>query len=160
MSMFRLIARSLTHYRQLHAGLLAGVVLACGILTGALLMGDSVDYSLREIASLRLGRIAYAMNWANRFFAQDLAKRLGKQEARTRPVAAVLLRGMASVPSGRDKARNQLNRVQVLGVGPDFWRFAEEASFSAALGPQEAAVSRRPRSTSASKRGTMCHCAW
>ena len=150
MSMFRLIARSLTHYRQLHAGLLAGVVLACGILTGALLMGDSVDYSLREIASLRLGRVAYAMNWANRFFAQDLAERLGKQEARIRPVAAVLLRGMASVPSGRDKARNQLNRVQVLGVGPDFWqlaggtpRNAEDASFSITLSRQEAAISER-----------------
>jgi ABC-type antimicrobial peptide transport system permease subunit len=143
MSLFRLIARSLAYHRRLHFGLLVGVILACGILTGALLMGDSVDYSLREIASLRLGRIAYAMNWPNRFFAQDLAERLGEQEARIRPVAAVLLRGMASVPSGRDKARNQLNRVQVLGVGPDFWRFAEEASFSAALGPQEAAVSKK-----------------
>jgi len=143
MSMFRLIARSLTHYRQLHAGLLAGAVLACGILTGALLMGDSVDYSLREIASLRLGRIAYAMNWANRFFAQDLAERLGKQGERIRPAAVVVLRGMASIPAGGDDARNQLNRVQVLGVAHDFWPFAEDASFSITLGRQEAAISER-----------------
>jgi ABC-type antimicrobial peptide transport system permease subunit len=124
MSLFRLIVCSLTYHRRLHAGLLAGVVLACGILTGALLMGDSVDYSLREIASLRLGRVAYAMNWANRFFAQDLAERIRKQDERIRPAAVVLLRGMTSIPAGGDDARNQLNRIQVLGVNADFWRFA------------------------------------
>jgi hypothetical protein len=83
------------------------------------------------------------MNWPNRFFAQNLAEGVRKKDERIRPVAAVVLRGMASVPSGLDGPRNQLNRVQVLGVGPDFWRFAEDGSFSVTLGPQEAAVSEK-----------------
>ena len=141
MTPLRLITRGFMYHRRLHAGLLLGVVLAAGILTGALLVGDSVDYSLREIAAARLGRIAYAMDWGSRFFAQDIAKHMQEDDNRIRASAALVLRGMASTPSRN--SGNQLNRVQVIGVDPGFWRFAEDASSSVSMGPQEAAVNEK-----------------
>jgi len=146
MTPFRLVGRGLIYHRRMHAGLLIGVVLACGILTGALLVGDSVAYSLREIATARLGRIAYAMDWGSRFFAQDLAKRLQENDSRIRTEAVLSLRGMASLSPGNDSTGNQLNRIQVIGVDAGFWRFAEDTSLSFALGSQEAAVNEKTAS--------------
>jgi len=143
MSLLQLIVRSVTYHRRMHAGLLIGMVLSCGILTGALIVGDSVDYSLREIATSRLGRVAYALDWPNRFFAQDLAESLREHDSRLHPTAALKLRGMADLPPERTDLGNQLNRVQVIGVDAGFWRFAEDAHTSIALGPQEAAVNAK-----------------
>lgn len=142
MSFLRLVVCGIKHYRRLHAGFFLGVVLACAILTGALLMGDSVDYSLRQIASLRLGRVAFAMNWPNRFFSQGLVLGLHAQDPRVQPAAVLLLSGMASVPSAPDRPHNQLNRVQILGVDPAFWRFTEDGAPPADLGPQQAAIAK------------------
>ncbi|HPO13361.1 MAG TPA: ABC transporter permease [Candidatus Hydrogenedentes bacterium] len=153
MSFVRLITRGLTYHRRLHAGLLLGAVLACGILTGALLVGDSVDYSLRAIASARLGHIQYAMEWRNRFFGHALAQRLQEKDPRIRASALLSLKGMASLPPDRKQAGNQLNNVQVIGVKADFWAFAEETSFKVDLGPQEAAINEKTASALGIKPG-------
>ena len=141
MSLFRLIARGLLYHRRMHAGLLIGVSLACAILTGALLVGNSVNGSLRDIATVRLGRIDYALDWGNRFFAQDLDN--GDASHFPRAAAVLALRGMASLPSDRVGPRNQINRVQVLGIDAAFWQFAEDASCHIELGPQAAAINEK-----------------
>ncbi len=153
MSFVRLITRSLTYHRRMHAGLLLGTVLACGILTGALLMGDSVEYSLRAIATARLGHIQYAMEWRNRFFGQTLAQRLQENDPRISASALLLLNGMASLPPDRTPRGNQLNQVHVIGVAADFWAFAEHAPFSTDLGPQEAVLNEKTASALGIKSG-------
>jgi hypothetical protein len=141
MPLLRLAIRGLLFHWRMHAGLLCGALLASGILTGALLMGDSVDYSLRAIAEARLGRVGYAIHGGSRFFAQELALRIGKQDSRS--AAAVLaLRGMAALPPGNDTARNQLNRVQVLGTDASFWQLASVPP-KLTLGSQEAAINEK-----------------
>ena len=62
---------SLRHYWRTHTGVSCGVLLASAILTGALLVGDSVDYSLRETALARLGGIEHAIDLPNRFVAPN-----------------------------------------------------------------------------------------
>lgn len=100
-----LIFQSVRFYWRSHLGVLLGVVLASAILTGSLLVGDSVDGSLRQVALQRLGNIESAMELREGFVAASLADRLGDD------VAAVLqLRGMALADE------TQVNRVQVLGV--------------------------------------------
>ncbi len=143
MSFARLIARSLRHHRRLHAGLFLGAMLACGILTGALLVGDSVDYSLRAIATARLGRIQYAMEWKNRFFKHDLAQRLREHHPPLHASAILSLNGMASLPPERKTQGNQLNQVHVLGVEADFWAFAEQTPFDGDLEPREAVLNEK-----------------
>lgn len=111
--MIRLVFRSLRFYGRSHVGVLLGTVLAAAILTGALLVGDSVDGSLRTFALQRLGGIHYALQTSNGFVSRALAKRISDEAA-----AVLQLRGMA-LADGK-----QINRVQVLGTDARFWKFA------------------------------------
>ena len=79
--------RSLWHYRQLNTAVLLGVMIAATVLSGALMVGDSVKDSLRRLALDRLGLIDTAII-SERMFAQDLATRLEAEvEARVVPVS-------------------------------------------------------------------------
>lgn len=89
MGELRLALRGLRYHRRMHAGLLLGTVLTAAILTGALGVGDSADYTLRTLALLRLGSIHTVVVSGERLFAEDLGKAVtDKIEA---PAATVLL---------------------------------------------------------------------
>jgi putative ABC transport system permease protein len=111
--MIRLLLSSLRFYWRSHLGVLLGTVLAAVVLTGSLLVGDSVDGSLRKFSLQRLGGIHYAMQTPNRFFARNLSERISPDAA-----AVLHLRGMAL------SGEKQINQVQVLGVDSSFWSFA------------------------------------
>src|SRR5438477_7045327 len=72
MSAFRLIVVSLVHHRRMNFAVALGVLAGTAVLTGALLVGDSVRGSLRHLTLDRLGRVDEALV-ANRFFSADLA---------------------------------------------------------------------------------------
>ncbi|MCC6697345.1 MAG: ABC transporter permease [Candidatus Hydrogenedentes bacterium] len=122
--MLRLIARSLRHYWRMHVALLLGTALATAVLTGALLVGDSVDYSLASFAKMRLGQIRFAAEMRGQCYRDTLADRL---EARSgTDVEAVLqLPGIAIAQSPESGDAAQVNQVRVLGVDAGFWRFTD-----------------------------------
>lgn len=123
MNRWRLIARGAVFHWRLHLGILLGCLLASAVLTGALLVGDSVDHTLTNIALQRLGDARFALDRGAGFFQEALAGAMGRET--TAPVAAVLrLRGMALAD---DPGAGQVNRVQVLGVDDAFWKFAAGA---------------------------------
>ncbi|MDZ7317144.1 MAG: ABC transporter permease [candidate division KSB1 bacterium] len=132
----RYLLRSLVHYRRTHLGLFLGAALCTAVLTGALVIGDSVRFSLHRLAEERLGRAEQVMHTGERFFRAELAEDL----RRSGFVAAALLRvrGAAVNPAAERRA----NDVQVLGVDG---RFAElfPDSPAATLQPGEVAVNRR-----------------
>lgn len=111
--MIRLWLAGLRFYWRAHLGVLLGTVLAAAVLTGSLLVGDSVDGSLRKMALQRLGGIQYAMHTPSRFFARSLAERISGDAA-----SVLQLRGMAMA------GEKQINRMQVLGGDSNFWNFA------------------------------------
>ncbi len=116
MTIGTLIRRSLLFYWRTHLGVLAGVMLASAILTGALVVGDSVRFTLGRLALARLRHVTQALTLPEHFFRAKLADDLAA--AIKSPVAPVLLvRGSAAVPDGRARA----NDVQVLGVDERFW---------------------------------------
>ncbi|MCU0858464.1 MAG: ABC transporter permease, partial [Pontiellaceae bacterium] len=127
--MRKLISNSLRFYWRSHLGVLLGTILAAAVLTGSLLVGDSVDGSLRKFALQRLGGIDFAMQTPNRFFAADLAKRISPDAA-----AALQLRGMAITDE------KQINRVQVIGCDSNFWKFAD---MNFQLSENEAALNQK-----------------
>ena len=102
--------RSLIHYWRVHLGLLLGAGVAATALTGALLVGDSVRGSLRDLALDRLGRIGYALT-AERFFRAGLAA--------GQAAPAILLNGSARhAPSGA-----RASGVQIQGIDGNFAAF-------------------------------------
>jgi len=113
------ILTSARYYSRAHLGLLFGAFLASAILSGSLLVGDSVKASLKRVAELRLGKVQSGMIGGDRWFTEKLA-----QDAKATPL--VLAIGSASATTG--KAR--VNAVQVLGIDDTFWK----------LGPSDKAV--------------------
>jgi len=129
----RLILRSFAHHARSHLGALAGTAVATAVLIGALIVGDSVRSSLRQLALLRLGRIETAMSTGDRLCRADLfgsgpgsvasiQVRLGLPSRQV--VAAPVLQLPAIAAAGEGAAR--ANQVWVHGVDVRFWKLAEK----------------------------------
>ena len=119
MRLSKLISRSLVFNRRTNLSIAAGVAVTAAVLVGALVVGDSVRYSLRAITEVRLGTAELALVSADRFFTEQLAGRLAESlDADT--AALFLLEGVASTASGARTAAG----VQVVGVDESFWSFA------------------------------------
>jgi putative ABC transport system permease protein len=88
-----------------------GVAVSTAILTGALVVGDSMQYSMQKLVDLRLGEVTHTLNAGDRFFTPELAKRL--QNDLQLPVAPVLMLESSAVVDGGQK---RLPKIQVLGV--------------------------------------------
>ncbi|MEI6514950.1 MAG: FtsX-like permease family protein [bacterium] len=114
MTRVQLSLRSTLYYAGAHLSVLAGIALAVAVLVGALLVGDSVSYTLRQAALLRLGGAHYALDTRGRYFPETLAGRL-QAETRVAVAPALLLRGVAIGPGER-----QVNNVQIIGVEERF----------------------------------------
>jgi len=104
------VRRSLIYYWRVHLGLLLGTAVATTALTGALLVGDSMRGSLRDLALERLGQIDYALLAAH-FFRSDLTTELPGGHA---PV--ILLNGSAR----HAKTQALAAGVQIQGIDVRF----------------------------------------
>jgi ABC-type lipoprotein release transport system permease subunit len=143
MTVVRLIFRSLVFYARLHAGPLLGAAVGSAVLIGALVVGDSMRLTLRQMALLRLGKVHYALASGDRLFRAQLALELpagvtpaGFAQPTPLLTASVLqLPGVATTGNGSGRA----NQVQVLGVDERFWRLADRPVPMAAL-PSDAIV--------------------
>lgn len=113
MTFFHFILASARHYWRGHLGLLLGAFLASAILSGSLLVGDSVRASLRRVAEMRLGKVQSGLLGGDRWFTADLVKKSAAE-----PV--IIAVGSAASASG--KAR--VNGTQILGVDAGFWKLS------------------------------------
>jgi len=108
-----------------------GAALCAMVLTGSLLVGDSLKGTLRAQAQARVGRVESALLGGEHFFRSALAAEISNEAA---PV--LLLRGSASKADGSAR----LNQVQVLGVDARFWALSLEGD-RRELQPGDAVVS-------------------
>ncbi|MGD8501494.1 MAG: ABC transporter permease, partial [Phycisphaerales bacterium] len=121
MSLWRLVIRSLGFYWRTNLGVLLAVTVSTAVLTGALVVGDSVRHSLMMVVNARLGTTQLALVSQNRFFGTGLADELAAELNVT--VAPVLqLRGLIANSDGTRLA----NRVEVLGVDERFFEIGAE----------------------------------
>ncbi|TLD70783.1 FtsX-like permease family protein [Phragmitibacter flavus] len=122
--------RSFRFYAKSHLGLLVGAFLASAILSGSMVVGDSVRASLKRAAMQRLGGVETSLVGGDRWFTEELAR--GMNAA---PV--VLIRGNVSTGGGESRA----NAVQVLGVDETFWKLGPESEIGELkLGANEVAL--------------------
>ncbi|MBT5426959.1 MAG: hypothetical protein HOK84_12240, partial [Bacteroidetes bacterium] len=111
MSRILLIIKSFIYYWRKNMAVGIGVAVSTAILTGALVVGDSMQYSMQKLVDLRLGEVTHTLNAGDRFFTPELAKRL--QNDLQLPVAPVLMLESSAVVDGGQK---RLPKIQVLGV--------------------------------------------
>lgn len=78
MTVWQLIRRSLVFYRRTHLAVVIGTAIAGGVLTGAVIVGDSVRYSLKTMALQRLGNTQLALHTPDRRFRAALANDLDR----------------------------------------------------------------------------------
>src|ERR1700722_2270942 len=101
MSRLRFILDSLRYHRRMNLAVALGVMAGAAVLTGALLVGDSVRGSLRNLALDRLGWVDDALV-VDRFFRAELADELVHSpsfpKSFEKVVPAVVLQGSISQP--------------------------------------------------------------
>src|SRR5262249_51688074 len=90
------------------------------VLTGALIIGDSVRGSLRHLVLDRLGRIDDLLV-LDRFFRQELADELGRKEPQDRVVPAILFPA-ATVQREGPNGKRLASGVLVVGSDESFWQ--------------------------------------
>lgn len=121
-----LVKRNLAYYWRTNLAVIFGVAIAVAVLVGALLVGESVRASLRDLFLLRLGRADHVISTASTFFREQLA---GEIQSHEQFVAGefggvcplIVLKGSVThEESGRRGAG-----VQVYGVDERFWKFHE-----------------------------------
>jgi len=136
MTLWTLILRSLRHHARTHLGVLLGATIGSAVLIGALLVGDSVRVSLREMALARLGKVELAAATGDRLVRNQLALDLSARSMSVAfdsvqggtnqvpvPIIAPVLQLHATLSKGDGSAR--ANRVQVLGVDHRFSLFTD-----------------------------------
>ena len=117
-----LVHRNLTYYWRTNAAVVLGVATAVAVMAGALLVGDSVRASLRDLFLLRAGKTDYVISAAG-FFRENLASDLQSHdrfsEAFENPCPLIVIEGVVT----HEKSRHRASGVQVYGVDERFWRF-------------------------------------
>ncbi|MBN1854441.1 MAG: ABC transporter permease [Pirellulales bacterium] len=105
--------------------------MATAILTGALVVGDSVQGSLKALALDGLGRIEYAIT-ATRFFHEGLASEIVAEDWSTgnaiQAVPVILLRG--SMESGGVGDTRRAGGLSIIGCTERFWSLGVNLSES------------------------------
>ena len=116
-----LILRNLRHYWRTNLAVIAGVATAVAVLAGALLVGDSVRGSLRDLVLQRLGKTDRVII-STGFFREALAAELAADAhlASMYNAPAPIIAMQAAVTEQGSGRRS--SRVQVYGVDDRFWQ--------------------------------------
>lgn len=115
MTFLTLILRSISYYWKSHLMIILGAAISTMVITGTLIVGDSVRFSLEKTTELRIGKTAYSFSGNDRFFRSQLAADI--REQLNIDIAPLLqIKGIASAQGGKFK----LNNIQVLGIDEHF----------------------------------------
>ena len=126
--MFPIVIQSFRYYWKSHLGLLLGAFLASAVLSGSLVVGDSVRGSLQRAAAARLGKVEVALSSTDRWFTSATIR-----EAGATPL--VILTASVGTASGEARA----NAVQVVGVEDTFWKLSPSGQ-NVSLAPGQIAI--------------------
>ena len=129
MVQWQFIRRSLIHHWRINCAVALGVAAATAVLTGALLIGDSMRGSLKDLTLGRLGQIDELLI-TQHFFREQLVAELQtepnfKQHYRTATGAILFPQGTLQSTKSEievDAISPVAGNVLVLGVRKEFWR--------------------------------------
>ncbi len=129
MTRFALILKSARYHWRANLGAVLAAAAGCAVLVGALIVGDSVRYTLHTMAVERLGKIDSVLLGQDRFFKDDLGKRLeSASQGNESAIPLLLLPCVCSSDANSLRA----NDVQICGINDEFWTW-DASSYSAEL---------------------------
>jgi len=111
--------------------------MSTAILVGALVVGDSVRYSLQKIVLDRLGTTEFVLLSGDRYFRMELANEL-TQSLETLIAPVLKTQGIAVAEGGQKR----LNHINVIGVDARFGAMGEVPEIFDHLLPGEAIINR------------------
>jgi putative ABC transport system permease protein len=119
MNSLRLVQRSVSHHWRTNLAVVLGVAAAVSVLSGALLVGESVRGSLHDIAVGRLGRVEHVVA-STGFFRDALSSDIrGALGGGASAAPLIVANGFVSQESSGRRAGG----VVVYGVDERFWTF-------------------------------------
>jgi putative ABC transport system permease protein len=131
-----LVLRGLTYYWRTNAAVVLGVATAVAVLAGALLVGDSVRGSLRDLVVQRLGRtdqIVVSSGFFREALADDLRADEAFKTAFTSICPLIVVQGVVTDQTSGRRA----SRVPVYGVDARFWQFHGVIGATVEQGPED-----------------------
>ena len=138
MNQLRYVTRSLFFFWRVNLAVGLGVIAATAVLTGALLIGDSMRGSLKKISMDGLGKIDEILI-TDRFFREDLATELSQGSEfkskfpLTQPI--VLFPNASATFKISEDEKNVANKVTLIGCKNTFWKFASEEAQPKEINP-------------------------
>lgn len=126
MSIWRLAIASLRYFWRTNLALLLGIAIGTAVLTGALIVGDSIRGSLKALTIERLGHIDEILI-SEQFFRRELADDINTKLAANldpsfaQAIPAILV-NQATVETTSGQATSRSQGVTVVGCTPDFWK--------------------------------------
>lgn len=135
MTIFKFIIQSIRFYWRQHIAVFLGTVISTAVLTGALIVGDSVRMSLTKLVDVRLGNTRYALQTGDRFVRAQLADEISRK-VNAHTSALIMVQGIAINP----ESDTRVNRAQVVGIDSSFWRFS--TAKPCAISNDEAIISK------------------
>ncbi len=119
--MSRLLIRNLLFYWRTNLAVIAGVATSVSVLSGALLVGQSVRASLRDLLFQRIGATEFVVA-ADRFFRSDLSSAFAPAGTADGTVAScpiIFVQGVVT----REATGERATKVNLVGVDDRFWAF-------------------------------------
>ena len=125
MNIWQIATRSFRHYLLSNVAIALGVAAATAVLTGVLIVGDSMRHSLHELTMERLGEIDELIV-SDGFFRAKLAEEISAteqfQEHYQSVTSAIIFPG-GTVEYQPEDIANRAGQVSVLGIDDQFWGY-------------------------------------
>jgi len=140
MQLSGLVSRNLTYFWRSNLVVVLGVATAVAVLSGALLVGDSVRGSLRDLFLQRLGNtdeVIASTNFFREKLVDDLQAGSRFAEAFNGACPLIVLNGLVI----DEKSGRRASSVQVYGVDDRFWKFHDREAEVKPLTEREALLS-------------------
>ncbi len=151
MSLWQFAIRTLRHFWRANLALLLGIAVGTAVLTGALIVGDSIRYSLKELTIQRLGRIDDILLGEQYFRAELVAELADSLKSNPeladhyRDIVPAILLNQATIEldvSNPSSARRQ--GVTVVGSTPAFWQLDTSGTVPSTIPTERQIVINQP----------------
>jgi putative ABC transport system permease protein len=136
----RFALRSVWFYRKLGVSVALGVATAATVITGALIVGDSMRGSLKSLTIDRLGKIDLLVVPGTFFQVEDIPSSLQQRD-----VVPVIFfdRGVVETAASGNAPVRRASSIQIMGIDASFAKLDAQSMFSASeIGSEEIILNR------------------